>query len=71
MSKREVTLLQIKAKDLQLGDVVARSSGQITDLEFLPVHELRRSSDGRIMFLQKSKNGTTVVEETLIWIVKK
>lgn len=35
----EVTLMLVAADQLKIGDVVARSSGQITNIEFCPIHD--------------------------------
>ena len=67
----EVVLRQIEASRLKLGDIVARSSGQITSLEFCPIHELRTYVDGRVHIIQKTKNGITLNGDSKVWIVVK
>lgn len=66
---KTVTLVQIKASEVKLGDRIARASGCIMALEFIAVHELRTSIDGRVILLQKSKNGTTLDGDALVWKV--
>lgn len=65
-----VILVKKFVKDLELGDVVARSSNPITRLEFIPIHEIRKNSDGRIMFVQKSKNGVTLMGDEDVWVLE-
>ncbi len=65
----KVTLVKVKASELKLGDIVARSSGQITSIEFCPIHEIRNYADGRVHIIQKTKGGVTLTGETGVWKV--
>ena len=62
------TIEKVKASDLKIGDVVVRSCGQITSLEFLPINEIRFTDRGTVHFIQKSKNGVTMSTEDFVYI---
>lgn len=65
-----IVLVKRKASDLKIGDIVARSSGCICRLEFLPINEIRMNDKGVIHFIQKSKNGVTMMSNDEVYIVK-
>lgn len=65
----QVRLENRKAGELNLGDVVARASGQITDIEFCAIHEIRKYADGRVHIVQKTRNGITLNSEQEVWVV--
>ena len=60
-----------KAKELKIGDVVVRSCGQITNLEFLPINEIRFTDRGLVHFIQKSRNWVTLSVQDYVHVVTK
>jgi len=66
---KKITLIEIEAKDLKLGDIVARASGQITSIEFCAIHEIRNYADGRVHIVQKTKNGVTLNADSRVWVM--
>lgn len=69
MKLKQVELYLKCAGDLVLGDKVARSSGQITNIEFCPIHEIRIYHDGRVHIIQKTKNGVTLNALDEVWVL--
>lgn len=60
-----------KAKELKIGDVVVRSCGQITNLEFLPINEICFTDRGLVHFTHKSKSGATLSVQDYVYVVTK
>ena len=70
MKIKRKTIYMCHAAQLKIGDVVARASGQITNLEFIPINEIRYFADGRVHIVQKTKNGVTMMSDNEVWVVE-
>lgn len=66
----KLVLVKTSANALKVNDIIARSSGQITNLEFLPIIEITFKSNGTVAVVTRGRIATILSPDAFVYKVQ-